>query len=129
MHRFWPLLILLLAGCAADSSEPLQTGSVAAYPRVNLSQQQMQQIYGGVQRLLSDPGSARFGDIHAGRQPDGAIYVCGSVDTRNFSGQYTGEQPFYGTLDGRGFTPTSIGGSPEQVQSIRAYCRQQLALD
>jgi hypothetical protein len=131
MRRFWPLFILLLAGCAAEPPVPpqMQTGSVEIYPRVSLTPQQMQQVYAGVQRVLSDPSSARFGEINAGQKPDGTLYVCGSVDTRNFAGQYTGDQPFFGTLDGRGFTPTTIGGSPEQVHSIREYCRQQLALN
>lgn len=129
MRRFWPVLILLLAGCAADAPEPPQVQSgVEIYPRVSLTQEQIQQVYSGVQRLLSDPSSARFGAVNAGRKPDGSLHICGSVDTRNFSGQYTGDQPFFGTLDGRGFTPTSIGGSPEQSYSIREYCRQQLAL-
>jgi hypothetical protein len=123
------LLILFLAGCAGDAPEPppMQSG-IDVYPRVSLSQQQTQQVYAGVQRLLRDPGSARFGEVNAGQKPDGTLYVCGSVDTRNFAGQYTGDQPFYGTLDGRGFAPTTIGGSAEQSHSIREYCRQQLAL-
>lgn len=130
MHRLWLVLILLLAGCAGDPpASPQLHSSVEVFPRVSLSQAQYQLIYSGVQRVLSDPNSARFSDINAGRKPDGTLYVCGSVDTRNVSGNYTGNQPFFGTLDGRGFTPTTIGGSPEQQHSIRAYCAQQLALN
>ena len=130
MRRLWLVLTLSLAGCAGDAPAPPQLHSaVETYPRVSLTQDQIQLIYAGVQRVLSDPNSARFGEINAGRKPDGTLYVCGSVDTRNASGNYTGDQPFFGTLDGRGFRPTSIGGSPEQVHSIREYCRQQLALN
>lgn len=130
MHRLWLVLILLLAGCAGDPpASPQLHSSVEVFPRVSLSQAQYQLIYSGVQRVLSDPNSARFSDINAGRKPDGTLYVCGSVDTRSVSGNYTGNQPFFGTLDGRGFTPTTIGGSPEQQHSIRAYCAQQLALN
>jgi hypothetical protein len=130
MRRLWLLPILLLAGCAGDPPAPPQLhSSIEVFPRVSLTQEQMQLVYSGVQRVLSDPNSARFGEINAGRKPDGTLYVCGSVDTRNASGNYTGDQPFFGTLDGRGFRPTSIGGSPEQVHSIREYCRQQLALN
>jgi hypothetical protein len=130
MRRLWVILILSLAGCAGDTpASPQLHSAVETYPRVSLTHEQIQLIYSGVQRVLSDPNSARFSDINAGRKPDGTLYVCGSVDTRNFSGNYTGSQPFFGTLDGRGFTPTTIGGSPEQQHSIRAYCAQQLALN
>jgi len=130
MRRLWLMLILSLAGCAADPPAPPQLhSSIEVYPRVSLTQEQIQLVYAGVQRVLSDPSSARFGEIAAGRTPDGTLYVCGSVDTRNVSGNYTGDQPFSGTLDGRGFKPTTIGGSPEQSHSIREYCRQQLALN
>ena len=130
MRRLWLFPILLLAGCAGDPPAPPQLqSSVQVFPRVSLTQQQIQLVYSGVQRVLSDPNSARFSDINAGRQPDGTLYVCGLVDTRSVSGNYTGNQPFVGTLDWRGFRPTSIGGSPEQQHSIRAYCAQQLALN
>jgi hypothetical protein len=128
--RLWLVLIVLLAGCAGDAPAPPQLHSaVEVYPRVSLAQEQIQLVYSGVQRVLRDPSSARFSEISAGRKPDGTLYICGSVDTRNASGNYTGDQPFFGTLDGRGFKPISIGGSPEQVHSIREYCRQQLALN
>ena len=105
MRRLWLLPILLLAGCAGDTPAPPQLQSSAqVFPRVSLTQQQIQLVYAGVQRVLSDPNSARFSDINAGRQPDGTLYVCGLVDTRNVSGNYTGNQPFVGTLDWRGFT-------------------------
>jgi hypothetical protein len=126
--RIWPFLILLLAGCAADPGPQAQTGSVEVYQRVSLGPQQMQLVYSGVQRLLSDPASAQFGQIVAGRKPDGTVYVCGSVNARTSSGAFTGDQPFYGTLDQREFTPIKIGGTQEQSQAIQAYCRQTLAL-
>jgi hypothetical protein len=122
--RIWPFLILLLAGCAADP----QTGSVEVYQRVSLAPQQAQLVYSGVQRVLSNPASAQFGQIFAGRKPDGTVYVCGSVNARTSSGALTGDQPFYGTLDQREFTPIKIGGSEEQSRAIQAYCRQTLAL-
>ena len=72
------------------------------------------------------------GDILAQREvpigPDGTVYVCGSVNARTSSGAFTGDQPFYGTLDQREFTPIKIGGTQEQSQAIQAYCRQTLAL-
>jgi hypothetical protein len=126
--RIWPFLILLLAGCAADPAPQAQTGSVEVYQRVSLAPQQAQLVYSGVQRLLSDPASAQFGQIFAGRKPDGTVYVCGSVNARTSSGAFTGDQPFYGTLDQRAFTPIKIGGSEEQSRAIQAYCRQTLAL-
>ena len=125
--RTWPFLVLLLAGCAAEPP-PQATGSVEVYQRVSLGPQQMQLVYSGVQRLLSEPASAQFGQIVAGRKPDGTVYVCGSVNARASSGAFTGDQPFYGTLDQRAFTPIMIGGTQEQSQAIQAYCRQTLAL-
>jgi hypothetical protein len=126
--RIWPFLILLLAGCAADPGPQAQTGSVEVYQRVSLAPQQAQLVYSGVQRVLSNPASAQFGQIFAGRKPDGTVYVCGSVNARTSSGAFTGDQPFYGTLDQRAFTPIKIGGSEEQSRAIQAYCRQTLAL-
>jgi hypothetical protein len=122
---FLLVLVLFIAGCAPSdgpSTAQLQFNQVQVFPRVSLTQEQVQLVYSGVQRVLSDPNSARFGEIFAGRQPDGTLYVCGSVDVRNNSGGYIGDQPFYGTLDQRAFTQ-------EQSQAIEAYCRQQLALD
>jgi hypothetical protein len=126
--RIWPFLILLLAGCAADPAPQAQTGSVEVCQRVSLAPQQAQLVYSGVQRVLSNPASAQFGQIFAGRKPDGTVYVCGSVNARTSSGAFTGDQPFYGTLDQRGFTPIKIGGTAEQSQAIQTYCRQTLAL-
>ena len=126
--RIWPFLILLLSGCAADPAPQAQTGSVEVYQRVSLAPQQAQLVYSGVQRVLSNPASAQFGQIFAGRKPDGTVYVCGSVSARTSSGAFTGDQPFYGTLDQRAFTPIKIGGSEEQSRAIQAYCRQTLAL-
>ena len=129
MMRVWPFLVLLLTGCAAESGPPqVQAGSAEIYQRVSLGPQQMQLVYSGVQRVLSDPASAQFGQIVAGRKPDGTVYVCGSVNARTVSGTFTGDQPFYGTLDQREFTPIKIGGTAEQSQAIQAYCRQTLAL-
>ena len=125
--RIWPFLMLLLAGCAAEPP-PQATGSVEVYQRVSLAPEQMQLVYSGVQRVLSNPPSAQFGQIFAGRKPDGTVYVCGSVNARTNSGAITGDQPFYGTLDQRQFTPIKIGGTQEQSQAIQAYCRQTLAL-
>jgi hypothetical protein len=129
MMRVWPFLVLLLAGCAAESGPPqVQTGSAEIYQRVSLAPEQAQLVYSGVQRVLSDPASAQFGQIYAGRKPDGTVYVCGSVNARTSSGAFTGDRPFYGTLDQRGFNPIKIGGTAEQSQAIQAYCRQTLAL-
>ena len=111
---------------------PQLHSAVETYPRVSLTQQQMQLVYSGVQRVLSDPNSARFSDINAGRQPDGTLYVCGSVDTRNVSGNYTGNQPFFGTLDGRGLHADHhrglAGAAAFDPRLLRAAARAQLAL-
>ena len=126
----WLILVLFFVGCSSSNppGAQLQSTQVHIFPRVSLTPQQVQLVQSGVQRVLSDPSSAHFGEIYAGEQPDGTLYICGSVDVRNNSGGYTGEQPFYGTLDQRAFTPTTIGGSEEQSRSIEAYCRQQLSL-
>jgi hypothetical protein len=131
MIRLSLILVLFLAGCAPSEmpgDAQLQTDQVQTFPRVALSPQQLQLIYAGVQRRLTFPASARFSGIVAGRQPDGSLYVCGAVDTRTSAGTYTGNQPFYGTLDQRGFNPKTIGGTPEEMQEIAGACRQQLAL-
>jgi hypothetical protein len=122
------LLVLLLAGCSTSELPGTpQSSDLEVYPRVSLTPQQVQLIYAGVQRRLTFPSTARFSGIVAGRKPDGSLHVCGAVDVRTVAGTYTGDQPFYGTLDQRGFVPVTIGGTPEQSQAMHAYCRQQLA--
>ena len=131
MRRLWLVLVALLAGCAGDTPAPPQLhSSIETFPRVSLTQQQYQLVYSGVQRMLSDPNSARFSDINAGRKPDGTLYVCGSVDTRNVSGNYTGSQPFFGTLDGRASRQPPSGARPSSsidFALLRAAARAQLA--
>ena len=58
MRRLWLLPIFLLAGCAGDPPVPPQLhSSVEVFPRVSLTPQQIQLVYAGVQRVLSDTPS------------------------------------------------------------------------
>lgn len=47
-----------------------------------------------VRAALKDPDSAKFGSVSAKQTPAGGIIVCGSVNSRNSFGGYTGDSSF-----------------------------------
>jgi hypothetical protein len=82
---------LLLCGCAlAPAATPASI--------VTLTAEQIAAVRKGVQKALKDPESARFGDMIAGRDPQGVLYVCGWVNAKNSLGGYTGEKRFAGNI-------------------------------
>lgn len=60
-----------------------------------LTNSQIDAVYDDVKRGLRDPMSARFSDVHAVKEPNQMIHVCGWVNAKNGFGGYAGPTPFY----------------------------------
>jgi hypothetical protein len=84
-------------------------------------------IKAGVRTSLGNPGSAEFGDMRASRGTDGAVSVCGWINSKNGVGRYTGNQIFIGLLNVAArpsiFTLTAIS-TPEQQTAITLRCQK-----
>ncbi len=70
-----------------------------------LTAAQEEKVLDGLRKILKDPNSAILGQIEAGPEESGTIYICGFVNAKNSFGGYTGDKPFIGMLppppDGR----------------------------
>lgn len=95
----------------------------------NLSQIEQTAIVNGVRARLKDPMSAVFGGAVAKRDPEGFVYVCGSVNAKNSYGGYTGHQPYSGMLVGEGakvfFAVVGIAGSEDERTAILSVCHER----
>ena len=115
--RVAALLVLVLSGCASSHTVmPFQ-----------LTDADEVVIKAGVRTSLVNPGSAEFGDVRATRSTDGAVSVCGWVNSKNGVGRYTGNQLFIGLLNVATrpfiFTLTAIS-TPEQQTAITLRCQK-----
>ena len=115
--RVAALLVLVLYGCASSHTVmPFQ-----------LTDADEVVIKAGVRTSLGNPGSAEFGDMRASRGTDGAVSVCGWVNSKNGVGRYTGNQLFIGLLNVATrpsiFTLTAIS-TPEQQTAITLRCQK-----
>ena len=64
--------------------------------RLTLTEPQKRAVQEGVKLHLRDPDSARFDDsMFGGKSLSGEIDVCGTVNSRNGFGGYTGRQSFF----------------------------------
>ena len=115
--RVAALLVLVLSGCA--SSHTVMPFELTDADEVA--------IKAGVRTSLGNPGSAEFGDMRASRGTDGAVSVCGWVNSKNGVGRYTGNQLFIGLLNVATrpsiFTLTAIS-TPEQQTAITLRCQK-----
>jgi hypothetical protein len=115
--RVAALLVFVLSGCA--SSHTVMPFELTDADEVAIKV--------GVRASLSDPGSAEFGDMRASRGTDGAVSVCGWVNSKNGVGRYTGNQIFIGLLNIAArpsiFTLTAIS-TPEQQTAITLRCQK-----
>ena len=115
--RVATLLMLVLSGCA--SSHTVMPFELTDADEVA--------IKAGVRTSLGNPGSAEFGDMRAARSTDGAVSVCGWVNSKNGVGRYTGNQIFIGLLNVESrpsiFTLTAIS-TPEQQMAITLRCQK-----
>jgi hypothetical protein len=110
----------VLAGCQTAQVEPERSSPVP------LSSYQIVAIQEGVKAALKDPESARFGEIRAGRRPNGDVIVCGWVNAKNGFGGYTGMEPFNGMLadpSSDRFAFASAGGGRYGSEAVMEVCK------
>jgi len=93
------LLVGVLAGCNQTTGSGSPTPSAA--PAAPLSDAEIAKAKAAVRVALKDPDSAKFGPMRR----DGE-YVCGTINSKNGFGGYTGAKPF--SLDAKG--EVLIGG-------------------
>jgi hypothetical protein len=119
-HSFAALLVLALSGCGPSATVVMP---------FELTDADQAAIKAGVRASLRDPGSAEFGDMRATRGTDGAVSVCGWVNSKNGFVGYTGNQLFIGLLNIAThpsiFTLTAIGTPEQQGQMpIISRCKK-----
>ncbi|WP_431322938.1 hypothetical protein [Rhizobium sp. YTU87027] len=88
---------LMLASCTSVS----QREQAIPY---TLSKAELAVVQDGTRKFLRDPASGTFASIRASQKTSG-IYVCGVVNSKNQSGNFTGGEPFAGVL-----RTTNVGG-------------------
>ncbi|MCG8272376.1 hypothetical protein MIC97_12785 [Aquamicrobium sp. NLF2-7] len=101
-----------------------------AYDRIPVSPAIAERVKEGIAAILKDPESARFGDFTAAMTPDGAIYVCGTVNARNSFGGYAGSSPFVGVLanDNAPFKVERLGSDENEIARVITRCQAVGAL-
>ncbi|KUM28413.1 hypothetical protein AU467_11265 [Mesorhizobium loti] len=106
-----------LCGCVATAPQPDAGGQRVDPMPVSLTLEEI--ITTGVRQRLHDPASAKFGTMLAGQRTLNGrqeIVVCGTVNARNASGAYGGEEPFIAKIypdAGSSFELVAMGdGSP-----------------
>jgi hypothetical protein len=76
------LATVVLVGCGLSGTpEPAPEPLVP----ISLSDEDKSAVDRDLRSALKDPESAKIGDLRAGRDPKGAITVCGSVKTMSRS--------------------------------------------
>ncbi|OWV99959.1 hypothetical protein [Rhizobium sp. R693] len=90
MKKIVIVSMVMLASCTGVS----QREQAVPY---TLSQDELSAVQDGTRKFLRDPASATFASIRASQKPSG-IYVCGIVNSKSQSGNFTGGEPFAGVL-------------------------------
>lgn len=95
-------------------------------PSVALTPAQVSTVEAAIKRHLVDPESARFDGINAVQHPNGYMFVCGRVNSRNRMGGYAGASPFSGTLAGQNFTIGEVASNSELHHAyVAGACRSK----
>jgi hypothetical protein len=110
-------LASLLCACAGNAV-PVDK-SFASH---SLAPAETVQVEKGLRAAMKDPDSARIGKLFSAKATSGLIAVCGFVNGRNSYGGYTGEQPFFGMLNGGSFAVGLIGSSESATYVINSNC-------
>jgi hypothetical protein len=119
-------LPVLVNACQSAPRELTSVGSASSWHFYHLNEKELLAVQNGVQPLLKDPASARFGLVAASVDNRGTVTVCGWVNAKNSFGGYTGEQPFMGLLaegeEAIVFVPAKVGGERPEQQAILHVC-------
>ena len=115
MNKIGLLAFLVLAGCATPSPASL----------FNSPQEAIESTRASVLMMLKDPYSAQFGNITAYRRAEMGVYgVCGTVNSKNSFGAYTGYKMFYHEPNYTG-SPILEGTNSVSDLSITLGCKDR----
>ncbi|KAB2762759.1 hypothetical protein F9K98_13270 [Brucella anthropi] len=119
MKKFILIAALAVSGCVSAPQ-------IQMLMPVQLTESQSEQVKAAVIAKLKDPGSADFGNMKAGKDMSGKIFVCGHVNAKNSYGGFTGMTPFGGDFTPSGsFLVGGIGGVPAVSTAIYQVCNKQ----
>ena len=117
--------LILLAGCTS-TPPPAPPPPPSQYsPRygtntpLTLSDAERAAVEAGTRAGLNNPPAATFRTMAATKSREGAVTVCGYVNTGS------GDKPYVGTLSGGAFTMTGVGASDAEVISVQTACAQK----
>lgn len=121
MRRAIALLIIgLAAGCSSTPApKPVTTASGTS---VTLSDAERSTVERDAVATLPDVSSATFRTISASRRSDGALNVCGYVDSMNAAGVKSGDKPFIGVLANGSFALSAVGRTKEEIVAVQSEC-------
>lgn len=118
-------IVGFLASCQTKPTAPL-----AVFSTYELSAAERTVVQDGVKASLKDPVSAMFGQvILASKGSDGSMYACGTVNSKNSFGGYTGAQLFigvFGVANGKpvSFALGALGSDATAEMFIRRECNK-----
>ncbi|MBA5776133.1 hypothetical protein H2509_03230 [Stappia sp. F7233] len=116
---------LLISGLIVSGLQsPVSPAAQEVHQSYALSEVQVSAIHEGVRDILKDPESARFGEILAAANGEGAVSACGWVNAKNSYGGYTGDKPFIGLLINGRFVAVFIGDTDADPAVILSLCAE-----
>lgn len=89
---------------------------------VKLNQAEIDAVHSVIVAKLKDPGSVQWGEVKAGANSNGKIFVCGLVNAKNSFGGYNGMTPYLGDMVSGRFLFGGMGGTPETSTAAYQVC-------
>lgn len=122
-RRSWMSLALALAlsGCATEKWTP--PPAPVQPTTYSLTAADTKAVEEAVRYRMKDPASTSFRNLSAVRKADGAVTVCGEVNSKNSFGGYTGFSPFTGTLNSGRFNVSAVAEDSTKADFIIRNCR------
>ncbi|MER8925780.1 hypothetical protein [Mesorhizobium sp. M0859] len=79
---------------------------------------------------LKDPDSAKFGKFSAAMKDDQTIIVCGTVNSKNSFGGYSGAAPFVGEIntDSHSFEVQKLAQTDAEMAQVLVRCQNAGAM-
>lgn len=115
------VLGLALAGCTTQKWTP-PPAATQATPYA-LTPADTKAVEEAVRYRMKDPASTSFRNLSAVKKADGAVTVCGEVNSRNSFGGYTGFSPFTGVLTAGRFNVSAVAEDATKADFILRNCR------